>query len=134
MPVTSGKRQQLPSAHGIEILCFVGGEWLKLGNWKLCLCPGSGGWGKPGDADASAQGLPAVQLYDLSSDIGETKNLQSAHPEIVAKLTRLLESQVANGRSTPGAKQPNDVKVTFMNKDHTKPKNDTQPVAKEPGN
>ena len=107
---------------------------IRQGPWKLEFCPGSGGWGKPGDADASTQGLPAVQLYDLTSDIGETKNLQSAHPEIVAKLTSLLESQVANGRSTPGAKQPNDVKVTFMIRDHTKPKKDAQPAAKEPGN
>ncbi len=79
--------------------------------WKLELCSGSGGWGQPNDAAAKKQGLPGVQLYDLSKDIGETKNVQAGHPEVVACLTQLLEQCVANGRSTPGAKQPNDIKV-----------------------
>ena len=59
------------------------------------------------------KGLPDTQLYDVSADIGESKNLQSAHPEEVARLTKLLEEIVANGRSTPGAKQSNDVDIKF---------------------
>lgn len=84
------------------------------GNWKLELCPGSGGWGKPGDAAAKKQRLPDVQLYDLSNDIGETKNVQADHPEVVARLTRLLEQQIADGRSTSGAKQTNDARIVVM--------------------
>jgi arylsulfatase A-like enzyme len=82
--------------------------------WKLCLCPGSGGWGKPGDVEAAKQGLPAVQLYDLSTEIAETKNLSAEHPDIVAKLTKQLEASIANGRSTPGVKQANDVEVRIF--------------------
>ena len=52
-----------------------------------------------------------MQLYDLARDIGETNNVQAAHPEVVARLTRLLETYVAEGRSTPGAPQTNTTPV-----------------------
>jgi hypothetical protein len=52
-----------------------------------------------------------VQLYDLANDIAETKNLAVAMPEKVAEMKALLERLITDGRSTPGAKQPNDVAV-----------------------
>jgi arylsulfatase A-like enzyme len=84
---------------------------VRQGPWKLELCPGSGGWGKPGDAEAAKQGLPDVQLYDLSSDIAETRNAQADHPDVVARLSQLLDRIIANGRSTPGTPQKNDVPI-----------------------
>lgn len=80
---------------------------IRQGAWKLCLCAGSGGWSK-GGGDASPQ------LYDMHVDPGETNNLAAAQPEVVQQLIRLLESYVANGRSTPGPQQHNDVKVRIM--------------------
>jgi arylsulfatase A len=97
---------------------------VREGRWKLCLCPGSGGWGKPGDADAAKQGLPPVQLYDLSTDIAETRNISAAHPDIVARLTRQLEASVANGRSTPGAKQANDADILIVKSNQAEAAND----------
>ncbi len=85
---------------------------IRQGTWKLELCPGSGGWSKPKDAAAKKQGLPDVQLYDLSTDLGETKNLQAEHPEVVDRLKTLLKQQITEGRSTPGKRQRNDVKVS----------------------
>jgi arylsulfatase A-like enzyme len=90
---------------------------IRQGPWKLELCPGSGGWSKPGDADAAKQGLPAVQLYDVSTDAAETRNVQAQNPEVVARLTSLLDKYVAEGRSTPGPKQANDVTVTVIKAD-----------------
>lgn len=84
---------------------------IRQGQWKLELCPGSGGWSAPKDPAAAKQGLPSVQLYDMTADVGETKNVYSANPDLVAKLTKLLETYVADGRSTPGEKQKNDVQV-----------------------
>lgn len=81
------------------------------GRWKLVLCPGSGGWTAPRDEVAAQQGLPPVQLYDMEADPGETTNLQEEHPEVVARLAGLLERASAEGRSTPGARQANDVPV-----------------------
>ena len=57
--------------------------------------------------------MPAVQLYDLSADIGEYKNVQADYPEVVERLTKLLEAQISEGRSTPGPKQTNDVKIAI---------------------
>ncbi|MFO0878991.1 MAG: arylsulfatase [Gemmataceae bacterium] len=79
---------------------------IRQGKWKLCLCPGSGGWSKPRPGKEEA-GLPPVQLYDLEADPGERTNLQAQHPEVVARLTQLLERQSERGRSTPGPAQKN---------------------------
>ncbi len=84
---------------------------IREGVWKLTLCPGSGGWALPKDEEAIQQGLPSLQLHDLSQDPGEVANLQAAHPEIVNRLKARLRSEIANGRSTPGAKQANDVAI-----------------------
>ena len=87
---------------------------IRQGPWKLELCPGSGGWGAPGDAAARQAGLPEVQLYDLSRDLAETKNLAAENPAVVARLTALLKRYIADGRSTPGPRQPNDVAIVLL--------------------
>ncbi len=84
---------------------------IRQGRWKLELCPGSGGWSRPRDPEAIQRGLPRVQLYDMTRDVGEQRNLQAEHPDVVKRLTALLEKYVAEGRSTPGAPQQNDVSV-----------------------
>ena len=78
---------------------------LRLGHWKYIPAPGSGGWGTGGD-----QSQP-VQLYNLADDVGEIHNLAAAMPEKVAAMKALLEKIIADGRSTPGASQKNDVEV-----------------------
>jgi arylsulfatase A len=93
-------------------------------NWKLCLSPGSGGWSAPGDPEAVKQGLPPEQLYDLSADLAETKNVGAEHPEIVARLTKRLETIVSEGRSTPGLPQENTVPVVIRKPITAPPKTD----------
>ncbi len=87
---------------------YHGNFAIQQGKWKLDLCPGSGGWSHPNDREALKKELPPVQLYDMSADIAEKKNLQAEHPEIVERLTKLLEKCVADGRSTPGPLLKND--------------------------
>lgn len=84
---------------------------IRQGKWKLNLNPGSGGWSFPRDEKGVELDLPMVQLYDISKDIGEKENLQAQYPEVVHRLTNLLEDYVANGRSVPGKNQQNDVDV-----------------------
>jgi hypothetical protein len=84
------------------------------------MCPGSGGWGKPGDAEAQRAGLPDVQLFDLSSDVAETKNVAADHPEIVERLRKELEDGIARGRTTPGAQQSNDAEIVIMKSNKAK--------------
>lgn len=83
---------------------------IRDGHWKLVLCPGSGGWAQ-NDAEAAAEGLPLVQLYDLRADPGEQRNLQANHPDKVREMVAHLKRFVADGRSTPGANQQNDTEV-----------------------
>jgi arylsulfatase A len=83
---------------------------IRDGQWKLCLCPGSGGWSPPRPEDDTS-GLPDVQLYDIATDPGETTNLAGAQPARVAAMTAMLERDIDRGRTTPGAVQSNDVPV-----------------------
>lgn len=78
--------------------------------WKLVLSPGSGGWAKD-DAEAAAEGLPIVQLYDMEKDLGEKNNLEGQERDRVREMIRRLERIVLDGRSTPGEHQENDVDV-----------------------
>jgi arylsulfatase A len=84
---------------------------IRQGRWKLELCPGSGGWSSPRDPQAVKEGLPPIQLYDMTADPSEQRNVQADHPEVVKHLTALLERYVAEGRSTPGVPQKNTVPV-----------------------
>ena len=96
--------------------------------WKLALTPGSGSrgmWGTLpipeqawGDAmrafgstpaTADLRKAPFVQLFNLDTDVRETKNQASVRPEVAARLAALLDKTVADGRSTPGPSLENDV-------------------------
>lgn len=58
----------------------------------------------------------------LNADIGDTKNVPADHPEIVARLTGLLEKYAADGRSAPGTPQKNDVSVDIWKRQLNKPR------------
>jgi arylsulfatase A len=88
---------------------------VREGKWKLCLCPGSGGWSDPRPGKEPA-GAPAVQLFDLDKDIGEKTNLQDKNPEVVERLTKHLQKWIDDGRSTPGKPQKNTTPVVIRKK------------------
>jgi arylsulfatase A len=71
---------------------------LRRGPWKLIL-------------ERDPQAGTDVQLYNLDNDVGETTNLAAQKAELVAEMCALMERLVTDGRSTPGAKQENDVQV-----------------------
>jgi arylsulfatase A-like enzyme len=49
------------------------------------------------------------ELYNLKDDLSETKDVLAANPEIVDRLTKLMQQYIDNGRSTPGAPQKNGI-------------------------
>jgi len=83
---------------------------LRQGNTKLIFGAGSGGWSKPSD-DKSP-----VQLYDMTQDVGERQNRQAADKDDVARLTKLMEKYIADGRSTTGQPQKNDTIIKLWKK------------------
>jgi arylsulfatase A-like enzyme len=113
LPVLLGAKESV--RQGIVSQSINGSFAFRDGQWKLLLSAGSAGWSspKPGPEEA---GLPPVQLYDLSKDPGERKNLQAEFPERVAAMKAELEKLIARGRSTPGPDLANDVPVQLIKK------------------
>ena len=84
---------------------------IRKGDWKLIMCPGSGGWSfpTPNKDQEVIETLPPIQLYNLKNDPGETINLQSTNTGVVEELKSLLIKYIDDGRSTPGVPQKNDL-------------------------
>ncbi len=110
LPVLRGEKS--PNLRSAIVHHSINGSFaIREGAWKLCLCPGSGGWSAPRPGRDDASKLPAVQLFNMTDDIGEQTNLENRHLETVKRLTDLLTKYVADGRSTPGQPQKNTVEV-----------------------
>jgi len=71
---------------------------IREGRWKLILGLGSGGFTHPVRADTQPGG-PQGQLYDMETDTQETLNLWVREPEVVQRLSSLLETYINEGRS-----------------------------------
>ncbi len=113
LPALTGNN---PSPRADVIHHSINGHFaIRAGKWKYIACPGSGGWGKPNTKtaakEAKATGQPTAQLYDMESDLSEHNNLVTSNPETAKRLRKLLDEQIENGRTTPGAAQQNDVPV-----------------------
>ena len=73
---------------------------IRQGEWKLELGLGSGGFSKPVTIEPEPGG-PKGQLYNIYKDPTEADNVWLQHPEIVARLTDLLEKYQRQGHSRP---------------------------------
>ena len=73
---------------------------IRQGPWKLIQGLGSGGFTAPAQIKPTPGG-PQGQLYNLQDDPAEQKNLWTEHPEIVNRLTALLEQYKQEGYSRP---------------------------------
>jgi len=105
LPLWRGKPR--PARQSVVHHSFKGNFAIRDKQWKLVLCSDSGGWSRGPKS-------PPVQLYNMATDERESRNLEGEHPEIVSRLTEQLKEIVANGRSTPGPEQKNDVKVNIF--------------------
>jgi len=111
---------------------YNGSFAIRKGKWKLVFTPGSGGWSNPipwvGNEEARESSRKRgricvepekladhewVQLFDMEADPAELKNLSGEFPEVVNSLTALAQKYIDDGRSTPGAKQENDVEASL---------------------
>ena len=82
MPIFNNQTLSVPLRPATIHHSINGSFAIRKDNWKLILCPGSGGWSYPTPRDTAVlDTLPNVQLYDLSSDPGERINVESKFPQ-----------------------------------------------------
>jgi arylsulfatase A len=72
-----------------------GGLAIRQGAWKLVF---------------HRNGSP--ELFNLTSDVSETMDVSAENDDVVERLTRLMQSYIDRGRSTPGAAQQNDFELS----------------------
>ncbi|WP_379847549.1 sulfatase family protein [Larkinella bovis] len=89
LPVLLGKSKTVPGQPAVVHSSSIGYYAIRKGDWKLIEGLGSGGFTVPKQLKPEAGG-PTGQLYNLASDIGETRNLYQQNPEKVRELTELL--------------------------------------------
>lgn len=107
LPSQSAKRESIVH-HSVN-----GSFAYRKGNWKVCFCPGSGGWSDPKPNSPGIELLPPFQLFNLENDISEKNNLQDQYPKIVETFRKELSTIVNQGRSTKGKPQKNDGPATW---------------------
>ena len=107
LPLWRGEADAEPIREATVHHSINGSFSIRRGKWKLELCPGSGGWSWPQPGEETDD-MPAFQLYDLESDIGERTNVIAEHPDVESELKALLVRYVKQGRSTPGSPQNNE--------------------------
>jgi len=100
LPVLRGAKLDKPIREAIVHHSGDGTFAIRQGPWKLALALGSHGFSAPRDIKpkpGEAQG----QLYNLDDDPREQNNLWLQKPEIVQRLTTLLEKYKRQGHSRP---------------------------------
>jgi arylsulfatase A-like enzyme len=97
-----GKRLERPIREAIVHHSSRGHFSIRQGPWKLNIGRGSGGFTPPFEYTPKP-GEPAGELFNMADDLAETRNLYLERPEIVARLTGLLEKYQQQGYSRPVA-------------------------------
>ncbi|NUQ61415.1 MAG: arylsulfatase [Pirellulales bacterium] len=96
LPVLLGQERKGPVREATVHQSASGQLAIRQGSWKLILPPAVQ------NAGAGRRNEPATaELYNLSEDVAETKNVYSEQPEVVGRLTELLEQYRRTGRSRP---------------------------------
>jgi len=97
LPALLGEKRGKPIREAVVHHSSWGSFGIRQGEWKLLEVRGVGDG--PPSKDTS---LPPGQLYNIVEDYGETNNLYEKRPEIVKRLSALLDHYLEEGRSTPG--------------------------------
>lgn len=95
-PLMEGK-PDAKSPHEYYVLLHANGS-VRSGKWKYYPWPEGTGNNKKKNKDKSAANdaagtnKPKVQLYDLSADLSETKNIADEHPDVVVQMQKAFEA------------------------------------------
>ena len=87
-PTLLGKQQEPRPLLYREFPGYGGQQSIRVGDWKAI-------------RQNMSRGELAVELYDLATDISEERNVAEEHPDIVARLTALMDEQHAPSELFP---------------------------------
>jgi len=80
LPMLTGKPQPPRPFLYREFPGYGGQQTIRVGNWKAV-------------RQGMARGNINVELYNIANDIGEQHNVAEEHPDVVAKLTKMMAEQ-----------------------------------------
>jgi arylsulfatase A-like enzyme len=100
LPILLGEELESPLREATVLHSMSGVFAIRLGPWKLIEGRGSGGFSEPRTIEPGP-GEPLGQLYNVDRDPGETVNLYLDRPDVVERLSALLDRYRASGRSAP---------------------------------
>ncbi len=86
-----------------QLVEHSGGLALRQGAWKFI--PARPGAKRFAETDTEPGNDPAPQLYDLATDLGETRNIAAAHPDKVAGFAALLAAERAKAADATGPRK-----------------------------
>ena len=119
LPALLGEKRQAPLREATVHHSAQGKFAIRKGDWVLILAPTGDDNGKKGEPPwfqkdrGYAPHTEVGELYNLPTDPTQKKNLYATEPAKVKELAALMERYAAEGRSTPGPKQKNDVDVVW---------------------
>ncbi len=92
LPALLGEKVKSPIREATVHTSIKGVHAIRQGKWKLIFARGSGGW-------TSGKVSTPGQLYDMEKDPDESENLYDKRPDVVKRLTALMEKYKRRGRS-----------------------------------
>lgn len=112
LPVLRGEKLEAPVRPATVHHSAQGKFAIRRGDWVL-IDAANGDDNKEPDWFKKERGYTEHdqpgELFDVRQDLSERRNQYAQQPEIVRELKELLKKYQREGRSTPGAAQPNDV-------------------------
>ncbi len=98
-PTLLGEKQPAREFLYREFRGYGGQQMLRMGDWKLLRMNLVG---SPAKAKAKVKRKPMTEeLFNIATDPAETKNVITAHPDIVAKMKAIMATQHANSADFP---------------------------------
>ncbi len=98
LPALRGEQLREPLREATVHHSIDGTFALRQGEWKMIRGLGSHGFSDPRTIEPEPGG-PEGQLYNLADDPQETTNLWQEEPAVVARLSKLLDTWITEGRS-----------------------------------
>lgn len=119
LPALLGEKREAPLREATVHHSAQGKFAIRRGDWVLILAPTGDDNARKGEPDwfrkdrGYAPHTEPGELFHLATDPAQKTNLYGKEAAKVKELAALMERYVTDGRSTPGAKQTNDVDVTW---------------------